>query len=246
MSYPARAAILLFGAAAYVAFLLSVAAGIDFVTGAGLVFRGIDGPPLAPAPAAVAIDVALLALFGVSHSVMARETFKRGWTKLIPRAAERSFYVLTSSASLGLMYWQWRALPQPIWNATSPGVRAAVWSVTAAGAALAVASTFLTSHVDLFGLRQVWLAARDRPYTPVAFKQRVLYRVVRHPMMLGFLLAFWVTPTMSVGHAVLAAGMTAYVAIGIRFEERSLERQFGDEYRRYRRQVPAVIPFLRF
>jgi protein-S-isoprenylcysteine O-methyltransferase Ste14 len=237
--------VLLFGAAAYVAFLVTVGAAVDFVTGAGLVFRGIDGPPVAPAPTAVAIDVALLALFGVSHSVMARQAFKRRWTKLVPAAAERSAYVLIASASLALTYWQWRALPVPIWNVTDAAARAAVWAITAAGGALIIASTFLTDHFDLFGLRQVWRAARDRPYTPVPFKQRTLYRIVRHPMMLGVLLAFWATPTMSVGHALFAGVMSVYIAIGLRFEERALERQFGDAYRRYRREVPAVIPFLR-
>jgi methanethiol S-methyltransferase len=153
--------------------------------------------------------------------------------------------VLTASAGLALTVWQWRALPQSIWNATDPAARAGVWAVTATGGALIIASTFFTNHFDLFGLRQVWLAARNRPYTPVPFKQRAIYRVVRHPMMLGVLLAFWATPTMTVGHALFAGVMSVYIAIGIRFEERGLERQFGDDYRRYRREVPAVMPFLR-
>jgi protein-S-isoprenylcysteine O-methyltransferase Ste14 len=245
VSLPARAALLLFGAAAYAAFLLSVAAAVDFITGAGLVFRGIDSPPVAPLPNAIAIDVALLALFGVSHSVMARDGFKRRWTKLVPPAAERSVYVLTTGVCLALTFWQWRALPQPIWNATGGAARVAVWTLTAVGGVLAIWSTFLTNHFDLFGLRQVWLAARGRPYTPVAFEQHAIYRVVRHPMMLGILLAFWATPTLTAGHALFAAGMSAYIAIGIRFEERGLERRFGDDYRRYRREVPAVLPFSR-
>lgn len=238
-----RILVLAFGGFAYLCFLAVAAVAVGFVGGG--FGRGIDDPPTAALPVAVAIDLGLLALFGVSHSVMARAGFKRRWTKLVGVAAERSVYVLTTSAVLGLMFWQWRALPQPIWNANDAALRAAVWAVTAAGAVLAVASTFLTNHFDLFGLRQVWLAARGHPYTPVPFKQRALYRLVRHPMMLGMLMAFWATPTMTVGHALFAAGMSAYIAIGIRFEERALERNFGDDYRRYRRQVPAVLPFLR-
>jgi len=245
VSLPARAALLVFGAGAYAGFLLSVAAAVDFITGAGLVFRGIDSPPTATVAAAVAIDVGLLALFGVSHSVMARDGFKRRWTKLVPPAAERSVYVLTTNLCLALTFWQWRALPEPIWNATGGAARVAVWTLTAVGGVLAIWSTFLTNHFDLFGLRQVWLAARGLPYTPVAFKQRAIYRVVRHPMMLGILLAFWATPTLSVGHALFAGLMTVYIAIGIHFEERALEHRFGDDYRRSRREVPAVLPFPR-
>jgi protein-S-isoprenylcysteine O-methyltransferase Ste14 len=201
------------------------------------------------AAAALAIDVALLALFGITHSVMARPAFKRWWTKLVPHAAERSVYVLTASICLGLIFWQWRALPgpiAPIWNVTAAGARGALWALMALGFLLALVSTFMTDHFDLFGLRQVWLAARGRPYEPVPFEQRAIYRVVRHPMMLGLLTTFWATPTMTWDRALLAAGMTAYIAIGIKFEERDLERAFGESYRHYRRTVPAVFPLARF
>ena len=204
--------------------------------------RGIDDPPTAAVPVAVAIDLGLLALFGVSHSVMARAGFKRRWTKLVGDAAERSVYVLTTSVILALMFWQWRALPQPIWAAHHPALRGAVLAVAFAGALLAVASTFFTDHFDLFGLRQVWLHARGLPYTPVPFKQRALYSRVRHPMMLGLLLAFWAAPTMTWGHALFAAGMSAYIAIGIALEEKDLARTLGADYERYRRDVPAIIP----
>ena len=180
--------------------------------------RGIDAPAALSVPATIAMDVALLALFGISHSVMARPGFKRRWTKVVPQAAERSVYVLTSSIFLGLAFWQWRALPEsiaPIWNVTSAGARAALWALAAAGFVLAIASTFMTNHFDLFGLRQVWLAARGRPYEPAPFKQRAVYRLVRHPLMLGLLIAFWATPTMTWDHALFAVGMTAYIAIGI-------------------------------
>jgi protein-S-isoprenylcysteine O-methyltransferase Ste14 len=239
-----RIALLAFGVFAYACFLAAFAAGGDFVTGAGFV-RGIDAPSARSFPAAIAVDVALLALFGISHSVMARPAFKRRWTKVVPHAAERSVYVLVASLCLGLIFWQWRSLPPsiaPLWNVTSAGARAALWALTAAGFLLAVASTFLTNHFDLFGLRQVWLAARRRPYEPVPFKVRALYRLVRHPMMLGLLIVFWAAPTMTADRALFAVAMTAYIAIGIAFEERDLERTFGDSYRRYRREVRAVIP----
>ena len=238
-----RLALLAFGVLAYLCFLASVGAGIDYVAGAGIL-RGLDAPSAVAVPAAIAIDVALLALFGITHTVMARPGFKRRWTQVVPTAAERSVYVLVASLCLGLTFWQWRALPDPIWNVTTAGPRTALWALAAGGAALVVWSSFLTSHVDLFGLRQVWLAARGLPYEPVPFRQRAIYRLVRHPMMLGFLIAFRATPTMTWDHALFAAVMSAYIAIGIRFEERDLERQFGDAYRRYRGEVPAVIPFL--
>ena len=243
-----RIALLAFGVFAYACFLASFAVGGDFLTGAGFV-RGIDAPAALSVPATIAIDVALLALFGISHSVMARPGFKRGWTKVVPQAAERSVYVLTSSIFLGLAFWQWRALPEsiaPIWNVTSAGARAALWALAAAGFVLAIASTFMTNHFDLFGLRQVWLAARGRPYEPAPFKQRAVYRLVRHPLMLGLLIAFWATPTMTWDRALFAVGMTVYIGIGIRYEERDLERTFGESYRRYRREVRAVIPLPRF
>jgi len=230
-----------FGGFAYLGFLAVAAAGLGFVGGGGVV-RGIDDPPTAAVPAAVAIDVGLLALFGVSHSVMARAGFKRRWTKLVGVTAERSVYVLTSNVTLAVMFWQWRALPQPLWTVHQPIVRAAITAVALAGTALAVAATFFTDHFDLFGLRQVWLHARGVPYTPVPFKQRAIYGHVRHPMMLGLLLAFWAAPTMTWGHALFAAGMTAYIAIGIALEDRGLARSFGADYERYRRDVPAIIP----
>ena len=242
-----RAALLAFGVFAYVCFLAAFAAGADYVTGAGIV-RGLDAPGALSAPAAIAVDVALLALFGITHSVMARRAFKQRWTKLVPPAAERSVYVLTASICLGLIFWQWCALPgpiEPIWNVTGAGARAALWALMGVGFVLTLVSTFLTDHFDLFGLRQVWLAARGRAYTPVPFKERILYRLVRHPMMLGLLIVFWATPTMTWDHALLAAGMSVYIRIGIKFEERDLERTFGESYRRYRRDVPALFPLAR-
>jgi protein-S-isoprenylcysteine O-methyltransferase Ste14 len=236
-----RILVLAFGGFAYLGFLAVAVAAVGFVGGAGFA-RGIDDPPTAAVPVALAIDLGLLALFGVSHSVMARPGFKRRWTKLVGSAAERSAYVLTTDVVLALMFWQWRALPEPMWTAHHPVARGAILAVAFVGALLAIASTFLTDHFDLFGLRQVWLNARGVPYTPVPFKQRWLYSVVRHPMMLGILLAFWAAPTMTWGHALFAAGMSVYIAIGVALEERGLVRTLGADYERYRREVPALIP----
>jgi protein-S-isoprenylcysteine O-methyltransferase Ste14 len=239
-----RGVVLAFGGLSYLCFVGVVAAAAGFLAGVGPL-RGIDEPPTAPLPVAVAIDLGLIALFALPHSVMARAGFKRRWIALTGAAAERSVYVLTASALLALLLWQWRALPQPLWTVRHPAGHAAIGAVAVVGALLAVASTFLTDHFDLFGLRQVWLYARGIPYTPVPFKQRALYRVVRHPMMLGLLLAFWAAPTMSLGRALFAAGMTAYIAVGLIFEERDLARVLGPEYQRYRRTVPALLPFPR-
>jgi protein-S-isoprenylcysteine O-methyltransferase Ste14 len=239
-----RIAVLAFGGFAYLCFLAAVAAALGFLAGAGF-GRDIDAPPTAPMPLALAIDLGLLALFGVSHSVMARAGFKRRWTKLVGRAAERSVYVLVSSAALALMFREWRALPQPLWDVAQPAVRGALSILAVAGFLLAAASTFFTDHFDLFGLRQTWLYFRARPYAPVPFKQRAVYRVVRHPMMLGLLVSFWATPAMTWGRALFAAGMTAYIVVGVAYEERDLARTLGDDYRRYQRTVPAFLPFLR-
>jgi protein-S-isoprenylcysteine O-methyltransferase Ste14 len=236
-----RVLVLAFGVFAYLGFLAVALAALGFLGGVGPV-RGIDAATPAPLPTALAIDLGLIALFGVAHSVMARPAFKRRWILVTGEAAERSVYVLVASAQLALIFWQWRALPQPLWTVASPAGRTAVGALALVGVGLVIASSFLTDHFDLFGLRQVWLFASGRPYTPVPFKEHALYRVVRHPMMLGFLLSFWAAPTMSVGHALFAAGMSAYIPIGILFEERALARTLGEPYRQYRRTVPAIIP----
>jgi methanethiol S-methyltransferase len=236
-----RILVLVFGGFAYLCFLAVVVAAASFLFGLGP-GRGIDDPPAAHLPSALAIDLGLLALFGFSHSMMARAAFKRRLVRLTGDAAERSVYVLVASALLALTFWQWRALPRVLWTVSLPAGRIATGVVALGGLLLALASTFLTGHLDFFGLRQVWLYARGQPYEPVQLKQRALYRVVRHPLMLGLLASFWAAPTMSVGHALFAAGMSAYIAIGIGFEERDLARKFGDGYLRYRREVPAIIP----
>ena len=236
--------ILAYGALAYFAFLASFALLADFVAGIGVV-RSIDAGATADMRAAIAIDLALVAVFGISHSVMARPAFKRVWTRIVPASAERSTYVLVASLSLGLLVWQWRAVPDVVWHVEQPAVRAALWAVHLVGVATIVYSTFLTNHFDLFGLRQTWLAAQRRPYTPVPFVERSLYRYVRHPMMIGVLLWMWAAPTISIGRLLFASAMTAYILIGIAFEERGLARELGATYDDYRRRVPALIPRLR-
>ena len=233
-----RAAILAYGVACYLAFVGSFSALALFGWNLGIV-RGIDAPPRG----SLVIDLALLAVFGVSHSVLARPAAKRVATAMIPEPAERSTYVLVASASLALLVWQWRAQPEVVWHVSTPAVRYAIWALSGAFSALIVVSTFLTSHFDLFGLRHVWLAFQGRPYTPVPFVERWVYTRVRHPMMVGVLGWLWLTPDMTVGHLVFSAGMTAYIFIGVVYEERGLARSLGAPYEEYRRRVRAFIPF---
>lgn len=235
----ARWVVLVYGVACYVVFVAVFAAMALFAANLGVV-RGIDQPPSGPLATGLAIDLALIAVFGVSHSVLARPWAKR----LLPAAIERSTYVLVASAALALMMWQWRAQPQLVWHVASPALRGLVWAVWGLGAAIVLVSTFLTDHFDLFGLRHVWLFARGEPYTPVPFVERSLYRHVRHPMMSGLLVSLWATPDGTVGHIVFAAAMTAYTFVGVAFEERGLARAHGAAYEAYRARVPAFVPRL--
>lgn len=239
----ARWLALAYGIAAYLGFLAVFVLLGGFLVDVGPL-AGIDDRP-SSVPAAVAVDIALLALFGVSHSTMARPWFKRWWTRVIPPVIERSTYVLVTVLVFVLLAWQWRSIPTTVWQVDDPIARAVIFGVAGLGVALLVVSTFLTDHFDLFGLRQVWLHARGQPYTPVPFQERGLYRHVRHPMMVGILLWFWAAPTMSAGHLLFTAGMTAYVFIGVALEERGLSRALGDDYRAYRARVPAFLPFRR-
>jgi methanethiol S-methyltransferase len=232
-----------YGVMAYGAFLAAFTVLGDFVA-IGYV-RSINAGQSATPAVAAAIDLGLIALFGVSHSVMARASVKRQLTRIIPASAERSTYVLVSSLTLALMVWQWRPIPDLAWYIDELWLRRIVWTVHALGLALIVFSTFLTDHFDLFGLRQTWLHARGRPYTPVPFIERSLYRFVRHPMMLGMIVWLWAAPTMTYGRVLLAGTLTMYILVGIAFEEKSLERELGQGYADYRRRVPALVPRLR-
>jgi protein-S-isoprenylcysteine O-methyltransferase Ste14 len=244
---PARAPgliILVYAAGVYVVFLGVLGYAVGFFAGVG-VPKGIDQGPRTAAPVAVGIDLLLLLVFAIQHTVMARPWFKRVWIRVVPASAERSTFVLAASLALALLFWQWRPIGGTVWSASGPAADA-LWAVYAAGWALAVSSTILISHFDLFGLRQAWLHARHVTYSPVPFSERGLYGRMRHPLMAGFLVIFWAAPTMTAGHLLLAATATAYILVGIAFEEHDLIQSLGDAYVDYRARVPALIPrFLR-
>ncbi|QDV37552.1 methanethiol S-methyltransferase [Tautonia plasticadhaerens] len=236
---------LAYGVASYLAFLASLLYAVGFV-GDFLVPRSVDaGGPRSPLGVAVPVDLLLLGLFAVPHSVMARPWFKRRWTRFVPPSVERSTYVLTSSLLLGLLFWQWRPIPIVVWHVDNPVGRWLMGAIFWAGWALVLVSTFLIDHFDLFGLRQVYLHVTGRPYTPIAFKTPGPYRYVRHPLMTGFLLAFWATPEMTVGHLLFAGSTTAYILIALRFEERDLAGFHGESYEAYREQAGMLLPFPR-
>jgi methanethiol S-methyltransferase len=233
-----------YGVAAYALFLVVFLYLVGFV-GAFVVPRDVDHGIAAPIGQAVAVNVALLGVFGVQHSVMARPWFKRWWVRFVPESIERSTYVWLSNAVLVLLYWQWRTMPAVVWHVGLPAGRVALWVLFWLGWATAFASTLMVSHFDLFGLRQVYLAWREKPYTDIGFRVRLLYRLVRHPLMLGFLIAFWATPTMSAGHLLFAIGMTGYIVVAVQLEEHDLVAVLGDQYRDYRSEVPMLLPWPR-
>ena len=232
-----------YGAVCYVVFLAAFLYAIGFV-GNLFVPRSVDHGVGASIGEAVVVNVLLLGVFAVQHSVMARPAFKRWWTQLVPKTIERSTYVLFSSLVLFLMFWQWRTMPAIIWDvAWTPG-RIVLWVLFAAGWVTVLLSTFMISHFDLFGLRQVYLAWRGTPYTDLEFRTSLLYRVVRHPLMLGFIVAFWAAPTMTAGHLLFAVATTGYILIAIQLEEHDLNAMLGERYRDYRGRVPMLIPSL--
>jgi protein-S-isoprenylcysteine O-methyltransferase Ste14 len=235
-----RVAILVYGTASYALFLLTSLYAVGFVGGFPAPTR-LDGPRRDPIGIALAADLGLIVLFALQHSGMARPGFKRWWTRYVPEPAERSSYVLLSSVALLVLFWFWRPVGGVIWLIEHRLVRAALHTVFGLGWVLVLASTCLINHFDLFGLRQVWLAFRARPYTPLPFTTPVLYRVVRHPLYVGWLLAFWATPRMTVTHLVFAGTMTAYILAAIGWEERDLAG-VHPQYAAYRRRVPMLIP----
>jgi protein-S-isoprenylcysteine O-methyltransferase Ste14 len=191
---------------------------------------------------AVTIDAALLSLFAIQHTVMARAQFKTRLQRVLPAVAERSTYVLAASLTLLLLYWQWRALPEELWRVDAQPWDALIWVIFGLGWVVTVASTFMVDHLDFLGLRQAGWHARPGPYQPPSFTERWLYAWVRHPMMTGLILAFWATPRMTVGHLLFATAGCAYIAVGLSFEERDLRRQLGETYSEYAARVPAVVP----
>ncbi len=230
-----------YGAAAYLLFLAVFLYLVAFL-GNFWVPRTVDHGLSAPIGQAVLVNVLLLGLFGLQHSVMARPAFKARWTRLVPPSIERSTYVMLSDVVLVLLYWQWRTMPAVIWDVQLPAGRLALWTLFWLGWAIALASTFMINHFDLFGLRQVYLAWRAKPYTDLDFRVRFFYRLVRHPLMLGFVIAFWAVPTMTAGHLLFSIAMTGYILVATRFEERDLVAALGDQYRDYRRRVPMLLP----
>ena len=232
----------LFGAVAYLTFLFTILYAIGFVSGL-VVQKDIDSGAKSPVLEALAINLALISLFAVQHSAMARKSFKQWWTRFIPKAIERSTYVLLSSLALLLLFWQWRAMPEVIWHVEEPEMAAVITGVSFVGWVIVFISSFLINHFELFGLHQVanHLAGREMP-SPV-FRTPLLYNFVRHPIYLGFIIAFWATPTMTVGHLLFASVSTAYILVGILLEERDLTAMFGDDYRRYRKRVSMLLPW---
>jgi protein-S-isoprenylcysteine O-methyltransferase Ste14 len=230
-----------YGVACYLVFLATFLYAIGFV-GGFVVPTVLDAPQRGPLPAALAIDSALLALFAVQHSVMARPWFKKRWTLMVPWTIERSTFVLCASLALLLLFWQWRPIGIEIWSVDSPAIAALLWTLFAFGWATVLIVTFLINHFDLFGLRQVWLPLVGRPYSRVPFRTPLPYRYVRHPLYAGFLLAFWCTPTMTLAHLVFAVATTAYILVAIQFEERDLVTEHGPAYEAYRRTVPMLLP----
>jgi protein-S-isoprenylcysteine O-methyltransferase Ste14 len=236
-----RVTIFLYGLACYAVFFATFLYAIGFL-GNFLVPRSIDGVPGTGFAGALLVDLSLLLAFALQHSVMARPVFKRWWTKFIPDTAERSTYVLASSAALIALFYYWQPLGGVVWNTEDPVLRAVLLGLFAFGWLLVLATTFLINHFDLFGLRQVWLQLLGRPYVALKFATPGPYRLVRHPLYLGWLFAFWATPTMTVTHLVFAMATTAYILLAIRFEERDLVTTLGDDYRSYREQVPMIFP----
>jgi len=243
-----------YGVAAYLMFLvvflylIGFVADADFMVGnVHVVGKSIDRGGLGNGSltvTAVVIDVALLALFAVQHSVMARQGFKRLWTRIVPQSAERSTYVLASNVCLVVLYAAWYPITHDVWRVTAQPWRAALTVTGLVGWAIALLSTLLIDHFDLFGVRQVFARLRGRRVAEHEFATPLFYRAVRHPLYLGFLIAFWITPRMTLGHLLFALATTGYILLAVRFEERDLIRAFGEQYRDYRRRVPMLIPGL--
>jgi protein-S-isoprenylcysteine O-methyltransferase Ste14 len=240
-----RAAALVFAIVAYAIFFATFLYLIVFVGDLSFATRTVDEGPLADAISATFIDLGLIALFGVQHSVMARQGFKRWWLEIVPPPIERSIYVLATSAVLILLFLLWRPIDTIVWTVTSPPVSDLIWAAFWAGWLIVLASTFLINHFELFGLQQAWFHMRRREAQPPRLREPSLYKWVRHPLYVGFFLAFWAAPEMTVGHLLLAGGMSLYMLIGIRYEEHDLVSLFGRDYELYRERVGMLAPKLR-
>lgn len=234
----------LYGAIAYVIFFISILYAIGFV-GNFLVPKSIDSGPETPFGQALLVNALLLGLFAIQHTIMARPGFKRWWTQIIPKSVERSTFVLVASLLLLLLYWQWRPIGGMVWEVKNSLGQNILYAIFVIGWVQVFLSTFLINHFDLFGLRQVFLNLRKKEYKPLSYVTPMLYGMVRHPLMLGLIIAFWATPMMSLGHLIFAIGTTLYILVGIQFEERDLITVHGKSYENYRQQVPMLVPFLK-
>ena len=240
-----RAATLFFALFAYAVFFATFLYLVCFVGNFPFVPVTVDRGPEAGVAAAVIIDVVLIALFGIQHSVMARQGFKRAWTRVVPVPAERSVYVLVASLMLIILFAFWRPIDGTLWDASGTALELPLWVAFFAGWGIVLLSTFLLNHFELFGLQQAWFNMRGRQAEPPVLRQPLFYRWVAHPLYSGFFLAFWATPVMTYGHLLLAVGMSAYMLIGIAHEERDLVGHYGDDYVRYRKGVGKLIPRFR-
>ena len=232
-----------YGLVAYAVFLVSFLFAVGFV-GGQVVPKHIDSGDGGPVATALLVNLALMSLFAAQHSIMARPRFKRWWTQFVPKSVERSTYVLCASLALLLLFWQWRPIPAVVWHIDQPWLAQAVPGVSFLGWLIVLSSTFLISHFELFGVRQVVTNLSGRTMPPPRFRTPLYYNAVRHPIYLGFIIAFWATPTMTAGHLLFAAVTTAYIMVGILLEEQDLLVEFGEEYRRYRARVAMLVPWL--
>jgi len=237
-----RSIIFAYGIICYAIGMGSLFYGLGWLGNFG-VPRTIDSAPETSLGFALLVNLGVLALFVVQHSVMARPAFKRWWTRIVPPAAERSTYVLFSGIAMTLMMLLWQPMGGTVWTVENPTGRAVLWGLYALGWTILVTSTFLLNHFDLFGLRQVWLELRGREYTALEFKVPIVYNVVRHPIYVGWITLMWATPTMTAAHLVFALASTVYILVAIRFEERDLVAEHGESYTSYRDRVPALVPF---
>jgi methanethiol S-methyltransferase len=232
----------LYGMASYVVFFVTILYAIGFVSGLA-VPKTIDTGAAVPLPEALVVNLLLMSIFAIQHSVMARKPFKRWWTQFVPASVERSTYVLFSSAALILLFGQWRPIPTVVWQIDHPQIAIAVMALSFAGWLIVFTSTFLINHFELFGLHQVANNLSGRAMPAPRFRAPLYYKFVRHPIYLGFIIAFWAAPTMTAGHLLFAAVTTAYIVVGILLEERDLVDLFGDDYRRYKERVSMLVPW---
>ncbi len=237
-----RLAALLYGLVAYLVFLVTFLYAIGFV-GNLVVPKSIDSGPESPLSSALLVNISLLAVFAIQHSVMARPGFKKHWTKIVPEAIERSTYVLFASLLLILLFWQWRAMPNEVWNVENQFGNLVLQALFWLGWILVLLSTYIIDHFELFGLRQVFIHFRGSETSPPEFKEVGFYKFVRHPLLLGFIIAFWATPRMSAGHLLFAAVTTVYMLLAIQLEERDLEAVLGEDYAQYRERVSMIVPW---